>query len=251
MSDEPAGRARLWPDFSAAAQVHSMLAFGSIGLLVLTVLAFWPTYLSKPLGQADAFTHLHAIVGALWLMLLLAQSFLLRIGKRGLHKRLGRVSYAVAPLFVMSAVLLAHYRFSRMDAPTFHREAHTLYLPLSAALLFAAAYGLALAYRKRMQLHSRFMACTGILLIDPVLGRALAFHVLELPQFWHYQVITFGIECVLVLALLRSLSATSPDRHVFAGFAAAFVTVQLAWFALPETPAWLAFAQWFRHWPIT
>jgi hypothetical protein len=152
---------------------------------------------------------------------------------------------------VLSSLLLAHHRFSRMDAATFEREAYTLYLPLSAALLFACAYALAVVHRRDVRLHARFMACTGLLLLDPVLGRVLAFHVVQLPELWHYQLVTFGAECAVVLARARTLPPRSRPRLAFAVFAGGYVSVLACWFFVPHLPAWKSFAQWFRGLPVT
>jgi hypothetical protein len=151
------------------------LFIGTLGLLCLAGFAFWPTYLSKPFGTVDGYTHFHTALGTSWLALLSIQSLLIVRHDRGRHRVLGRISYALAPLFVLSSVLLAHHRFSHMEPSTFEREAYTLYLPLSAAALFAVAYCLAIRYRALTPVHGRLMACTALLLVDPVLGRFLAF----------------------------------------------------------------------------
>ena len=222
----------------------------SLSLLPLAALAFWPTYLSKVPG-GDAYTHFHALAGSAWLAILIVQSALILKRRTDLHRFVGRASWIAAPLFVVSAVLLAHFRFSRMDDTTFAREAYTLYLPLSAALLFASAYVSALASHGNTRLHSRLMACTALVLVDPVLGRVLAFHVVELDEFWHYQLITFAVEGVVLLALAGTYAARAPGRVVFAGFAGFYGAVLALWFFAPFTPAWLAFARWFRQATLT
>jgi hypothetical protein len=227
------------------------LALGTFGLLCVAAFAFWPTYLSKPLGPVDGYTHLHAAVGLLWLVLLAAQALLILRNDRIAHRTLGRMSYALAPLFALSSVFLAHYRFSRMEPATFAREAYTLYLPLSAATLFALAYCLAIRYRPLPPVHARFMACTALLLVDPVVGRFLAFHVAELPQFWHYQIITFGAELGVLFLLWRTIPRGTPGRGVFLGFSAIYASGLLLWFAVPASNAWLSFARWFRELPLT
>jgi hypothetical protein len=176
---------------------------------------------------------------------------LIRTGRRGAHRALGKVSYLAAPLFLLSGLLLAHYRFSRMEEATFASEAYTLYLPLSVSLLFLVAYVLALVHRRKAALHGCFMLCTALLLVDPVVARALAFHVVQLPEFWHYQIITFAIELVILLALLRALPRRSAERRSFARFATMFGAVQLLWFVAPRSAAWLSFAEWFRRLPLT
>ena len=227
------------------------LLAGSVTLVALVLLAFWPGYLSKPPASIDAYTHFHAAVATLWLALLVLQPTLVVKGHLHLHRRFGRAVWALAPAFVLSAVLLAHFRFSRMDASTFVDEAYTLYLPLSAALLFAAAVTLAMLHRTTPSLHSRFMACTALLLVDPVLGRVLGIYLLVLPQFWHYQLITFSIELAVLLGLVRTIGPGTTARRTFSHFAVFYTSVLFCWFFVPHTPPWLALATWFRQQPIT
>lgn len=227
------------------------LLSGSLALLLLALAAFWPAYLSRPAAGIDGYTHLHAAAGGLWMALLVLQPVAMARRQVALHRAVGRAAWVLGPLFVASSVLLAHHRFSRMPAATFAAEAYTLYLPLSAALLFATAWTAALAWRRDARLHSRFMVCTALLLVDPVLGRTLAFHAFELPEFWHYQLITFTLELALLAVLLRTLPSGSPQRALFGRFAALYAAVLLAWFALPRTAGWVAFAAWFRGLPLT
>jgi predicted ferric reductase len=65
--------------------VASIVALGSLALpalalLALAVLAFWPTYLAKTFAPVDAYTNVHAALGTAWLLLLVAQAFLVRNG---------------------------------------------------------------------------------------------------------------------------------------------------------------------------
>ena len=220
-------------------------------MIALAVLAFWRTYLSVPPGNSGAHVHFHAIAGALWLLILVAQPILFRKRRLELHRLVGRSSWVIAPLFFMSAILLAHFRFSRMDPAIFVQEAYTLYLPLSAALLFAGAYACALSWRRNVRLHSRLMACTGLIVIDPVLARVLGFYVVDFPEFWHYQIITFAIEIALLLLMTLTLPQGSAERRVFSGFAGVFALVLGLWFLVPRTAAWTTLAEWFRGLPLT
>lgn len=224
--------------------------FGTAALLALAVIAFWPMYLSRPFRDVDAYTHVHAALGVTWMVLVITQAWLIRAEHRGRHRLFGRVSLVLAPGFVVSGILLAHSRFSAMDAGTFAREADALYLPISAAALFAVAFGLAMRYRRATPLHARFIACTVLPLTDPVLGRVVGFYVVELPEFWHYQVLTFGLE-LLVLAYLCRTARSARDPRAFWGFAGGYSIVLLLWFWFPRTAPWLQFATWFRGLPLT
>jgi hypothetical protein len=227
------------------------LAAASIAMIALATAAFWRTYVSLSPGSSSAYVHFHAIVGVFWLLILVVQPILFLRRSLELHRLVGRISWVIAPLFFISAVLLAHFRFSRMDRATFVEEAYTLYLPLSASLLFAGAYVCALCWRRNARLHARLMACTGLVVIDPVLGRVLGFYVVDLAEFRHYQIITFGIEFALLLLMTLTLPPSGADRRVFGGFAGVFALVQGLWFLVPRTAAWTSLAEWFRGLPLT
>jgi hypothetical protein len=138
-----------------------------------------------------------------------------------------------------------------MDECTFATEAFTLYLPLTAFVLFVGAYGLGIILRRARQIHARFMACTALLLVDPVLGRTMAFYLPELPALWCYQVITFGIACTAAGFMLRTLPRGATSRRAYARFVGAFVVVLGLWFVLPYTSPWMAIATAFRALPLT
>jgi hypothetical protein len=59
------------------------------GLLLLALIAFWPTYVSRPF-TADTHTHLHALTATLWMLMLVAQPLAIRTKRLTLHRRLGR-----------------------------------------------------------------------------------------------------------------------------------------------------------------
>jgi uncharacterized membrane protein YozB (DUF420 family) len=239
------------PPGTPSRRVPHPLALAALAMLLASLAAFWPPYLSRLSRPIDVYTHLHAAIGTAWVLLLVAQPLAVQRGALALHRRMGRISYALAPAFVVSGVLLAHHRFSRMNAQVFAQEAFTLYLPLLVAGLFALAYGLGLLQRKRRAVHSRLMACTLILLIDPVLGRLMYFNLPPFPGLLWYQAITFSVTGALVLALLRSLPARAPGYWSVATFAGVVVTGFALWFVVPPTAPWLQFAAWFRGLPLT
>jgi hypothetical protein len=139
-----------------------------IGLLLVAVVAFWPSYLST-LSTASGYTHLHAVTAATWMLMLVVQPLAIRNRQLGWHRALGRASYAVAPLVVISMVLLAHSKMPNAPAS----ELPGFYVPLSLAGLFALSYVLAIINRRTIALHARFMVCTALTLIDPVGVRLL------------------------------------------------------------------------------
>jgi CDP-diglyceride synthetase len=58
-------------------------------LLLLAILAFWPVYIVKLPFEAELFVNLHTAGVVLWMLLLIAQPWLIGRGRRSLHKKIG------------------------------------------------------------------------------------------------------------------------------------------------------------------
>lgn len=217
----------------------------------LVALAFWPLYLSRPFASVDGYTHLHAAVGALWLVLLIAQPAAIHARRVALHRLLGRISYVFAACFAVASVLLSHHRLRSMSPEAFAAEGFAHYLPFYATLAFVLAYGLGLRFRRIPAAHGRFMLCTAIPLIDPALGRVLFFYFPPLPSPWLYQLATFSIATCVAAGLVFTYRGPTSARHALFGYLAVLVLLELGWFVVAPTPMWLEAVRWFRSLPLT
>lgn len=219
--------------------------------VALVALAFWPQYLSRPFASVDRYTHLHAIAGTLWLGLLIAQPALFHARRFAAHRMLGRISYGLAALFALSSILLSHHRVVSMDAPTFATDGFAHYLPFYATVAFVLAYGLGLWFRRWPAAHGRFMLCTAIPLVDPVLGRIMAFYLPAFPGPWLYQAVTFTVATAIAGVLVFSFRGPAPARRALVAYFAVLVVLEIGWFVVSPTPAWLAAVRWFRSLALT
>lgn len=213
------------------------------------LVAFWPSYLSR-VSALNAYTHFHALTAALWMLLLVAQPIAIRTRKLALHRALGNGSYALAPLIAAAMLLLAHDRIRGLDDGRFLEQSYTLYLQLSLAALWALCYGLAIAFRRTTALHSRFMVCTGLTLLDPVLIR---FVIWANPSVtWNFQWLTFGITDFVLLALIVVERRSPTGRGVFPAMLAVFAILQApALLGLWKSAPWQDFARWYAALPLT
>ena len=231
--------------------MHRSIALLTFLLLLLASVAFWPMYLSKNWSAIDRYTHAHALVGTLWLFVLIAQPLLILRGYRVAHRITGRISLGVAFSFVISGFLLTHFRVSRLPQAAFEREGIYIYLPLAVTLLFAAACILGFHWRRSTAVHSRFMATTALLLIDPVLARIMFIHLPPLPSVSLYQGITFTLMLVIMALLVWSLPTFAKGRNWYRAYCFCSIVVLSLYFIVPYTGPWRAFAQWFRDSPLT
>ena len=217
----------------------------------LVVLAFWPLYLSKSFSTVDRYSHLHAVVGSLWLLLLILQPLAIQKGWYRLHSRIGTVSYVVAPLFVIAGLLLSHQRLAAMTDEKFEIEGFGHYLPFYAVTVFAVAYILGLWYRRFDEVHGRFMLLTAIPLIDPVFGRVMAFYLPELPNPWLYQAITFSVATLLAGILVFSFRGKGGPKRALIGYFVFLVALEVGWFTVSLTSLWRSIMSLYRELPLT
>lgn len=220
-------------------------------LLGAAVAAFWPRYLSVAPRTIDAYTHVHAFSMLAWCLLLIVQPFLIRARMRRAHRALGAFSYVLAPMVVISSLLLAHQRFKAMTPIVFAAEVENLYLPVSAVVMFAFACGFGLFYRRVQLLHATFMAGTGLTLVDPILGRILGFYLPPLPDPVYYQAITFGSVDLILLGVILNGRTEAQTRWACKTMLSLFVPLHTLWFTLAPSAAWETFARWFRALPLT
>ena len=112
-------------------------------------------------------THFHATMVVMWLLLLIIQPFLIVQKKVALHRLLGKVSYFIVALMVLSFVLIINQEHSReKNIPVF--AANLFDFPV-----FVVFYSLAIYYRKKPAYHARFMVMSVIPFINPALARFL------------------------------------------------------------------------------
>jgi hypothetical protein len=217
----------------------------------LVVAAFWPLYLSKSFSTIDRYSHLHAIIGSLWVVLLIMQPLAIHKRWYRTHVSIGKASYVVAPLFVIASMLLSHQRLTAMDEDRFQAEAFTHYLPFYASTVFAAAYVLGLWFRRNEEVHARFMLLTVIPLVDPVIGRLTAFYLPPLPSIWLYQVLGFSLATGIAAFLVFSYRGSGSPKRALLGYFAFLVALEIGWFTVSLTSSWKSLLNIYRGLPLT
>jgi hypothetical protein len=233
--------------------------------LVCMVLAFWPTYFSRLFEQPNLRFHAHGIALTLWCVLLVVQPQLLRTGRRGVHRVLGKASYVLAPALVAITLSFIHYRVGggiAPGAPLALSDLYFLALTLNALAAFAVLYGLAIYYRRDAQVHGRYMLCTVFPLFTPVTDRLIA---ARAPQLLAYvphvggsplvQVAGFLLADLILIALSlwdwRAAPHTKRRTHVFPVALAVLLVYHASVLTLPFAPPWGAFCAWFLGLPLS
>jgi hypothetical protein len=216
----------------------SLAAFAFLGLAA--VAAFWPSYLTR-LTDVGAPVHAHAAAMTAWIVLLVAQAWLMRSGRRAAHRALGRVSYVLVPFAVLATLALARHMLRHAKTPLVDETLYFLYLQLSLIAVFALCWVQAIRHRRTPHLHAAWMIGTGLALVDPI-GARILFHAFG-AQPPLMQLVTFALVDALLVALLLRERRRAPPVRAYPALLAIFVATQLPTFFVHKTAAWRAFAE--------
>lgn len=141
---------------------------------VCVVTGFWFTYFVKILDMESYRMHLHGVTLLLWCAMLIVQPYLIRTRRYALHKRVGKLSYVLVPLIVLTTLDLFHFRLR--DAAMGPVDLAFVALVVNALIAFLILYGLAIYHRKTPAIHARYMICTVFPMFTPVTDRIINIH---------------------------------------------------------------------------
>jgi hypothetical protein len=174
---------------------YRYLGFFMLLLVPLTIAAFFKSYIEPfPVFEkrVNYLTHIHAGIATVWILILIAQPFLIYNKKYSIHKTIGQLSYVVFPLLMLSFIpeIIRQIKSANPE---------NIFFPVGDGVLLIAFYSLAVYYRKHTKEHMRFMIATSIVFLGPTVGRIgpLLFNWTELT--------TMHVQYTIIYSILISL----------------------------------------------
>ena len=130
-------------------------------IALMAVIGFWPTYL-QPLfagvSEARQVIHFHATVYFGWLALFMVQAWFAASGRLALHMKVGRVGMIYGCAMILVGLLVTFSQFAdRVANGDFAQAQSRLLYPFTDMLIFPAFFGAAIAYRRKPEIHKRWM----------------------------------------------------------------------------------------------
>lgn len=216
-----------------------------IGLWGLISWGFYKTYLVffPAFNDFKWEQHLHGMAMMSWVFLLIIQPFLIQKGKIEWHKKIGKLSYIIAPLVVLSMIDITAFSYHKVvQAAPPPVAIGSLALNIPNFFSFTALYILAIWFKKMPAFHMRYMIATSLLLIGPGLGRGLIIY-FQVPfeqsvsiTYW----VTTAIAALLLIADLVKRKPYLPYTIVLA----IMLVNQICWEARASS-YWQAFGGWW------
>lgn len=225
------------------ARLHDRRLFLLAAILtpIIVFAGFARTYYLKPFFEvpdiAGRIVHLHGIVMTAWVLLFITQISLVATRRTKIHQRLGVLGAVLAVLVLIVGVLTALYAAARGATPG-PPPLSFLIIPLGDMLIFGVLIGLALYYRRRLDVHKRLMLLAGINLLTPAIARIpLDFIINGGPLAF------FGLTDVCLLAFVAYDTIRNRRLHpVFLWGSIFIIAMQPLRLLLAGTDAWLAVA---------
>lgn len=146
---------------------YKYLPYFLILLVPITIAAFYKTYIVQFPNfspRNGIFIHIHATIAILWIAMLITQPFLIVNKNYKLHRIIGRLSYIVFPLLILSFI-------PQIVRIILHDDPRGIFFPIADCVLMVAFYLLAIYHRKNSNVHMRYMIAVALVLLFPTLGR--------------------------------------------------------------------------------
>ncbi len=204
----------------ASSQIDTVLlpytAWMLLLLVPITFFGFYPSYYST--FKAPPIIHIHGILMALWLAMVLIQPWLVKTDKIDWHRLTGKLSYLLMPCILIVGYLVLRYGFLRVlggdtvAPPEYYPEGAT---PITKAADFVVIgsvylswlflyYLLGIIFRKKTYAHATFMLAAALTVLGPGGDRLLGSICDALG--WEYNALagnfTFGVVFLLFGSLV-------------------------------------------------
>jgi len=116
--------------------------------------------------------HFHVVVMTIWCLMLIAQPVLIAKKQNKIHRWVGRGSWVLVPVILVSIWLVIRHSFFRMEEHLTHEEnLAQVFFPFSQMILFGVFYLLAILNTDKPQVHMRYIIVSSISLLGPTIGR--------------------------------------------------------------------------------
>ena len=183
-------------------KTYKYLGYFMLLLIPLIYAGFYKSYFqafphAKNIHLAE---NLHAFIASVWVLLLIVQPFLIAKKKKALHRKVGKLSYVVFPLLILSFVpqIIKIIRYE---------DIHILFFPIADGILLITFYSLAIYYRKKTAKHMRYMIASALVLLGPTWGR-MGGSLFALPDL-----LTQNIQYVIIYSILITLIFYDKKNH--------------------------------------
>ena len=210
-------------------------------MLVAVFVGFARTYYLAGVFQAPLpnwIIHLHGAAFSCWVLLLVAQTSLVSLGRVDVHRRLGIAGFVLASLMVILGVMAATDVLVREGGPPGTDAKFFYIVPLSGMMIFAPLIFFAFRARTNPPAHKRLILVATMALVVAAIGRFSIVQSLSAAFRFSY--------IFLILLVAYDLWSTRKIHPATLWAGAFLIFVEQSSQPVGHTAAWHAFAGWVQ-----
>ena len=159
------------------------IAYWYLLLIPLIGWGFYQTYFVSLFAPRDSIIHLHFVLMMIWAAMLITQPLLMRYKKVTTHRTIGKISYVVMPVLLITGFLLIRFVYYReLNRPgdsgsssTLQAAADSVRIIMFYLFWLGFFYFNAVLNRRTTSVHARYMVAASLTMIGPTLERILFF----------------------------------------------------------------------------
>lgn len=236
--------------------IYHNLGYWFLLFIVLVITGFYQSYFKDFFEPKTRLVHAHFALMSIWILMLIAQPFLIKYKKLKWHRANGKLSYVVVPLVMLSSYLMMRTNYlayadrlseevsrgtKSLKQAAIYQEAGSIFaLPFFYFLVMGILYSLAIINKKRSNIHARYMMATSLTLLGPTVDRTIAFN-FDISHFFGVIPIEsfafFLADLILIILLFRDWKHGRTVKPLLISLIL-FVTGQILYFTATNTSAW-------------
>ena len=240
------------------------IAYWYLLLIPLIAWGFYQTYFSVLLAPRPSIIHVHFALMTIWAAILVAQPMLIRYKKNSIHRTIGKISYVVMPLLLVTGFLLIRFVYYRslddtgVPQGTQYPDPTNLQLQNAAdsiRIIFLYLFWLGFFYyravvnRRVTAIHARYMVAASLTMIGPTLERILFFS-FGIEYFFGViplETISFLIQDIILAGLLIYDYRNNKPTKTLSFCLVIYMVGQFLYFFVKGKPFWEAFVSFIMH----
>jgi hypothetical protein len=148
--------------------LFTIIAIVTLSGFLKSYLFFFPNF-----GKFRYLIHLHFAAFTCWLLLIVIQPILIRQKKLKLHRTLGKCSYFLAPLLVITIMFLVLQKVHREISVSQNEAIIDMLVGSLDILSFTIYYIIAMVNRRNVRWHVAFIIAASLIVLNPGMARLL------------------------------------------------------------------------------
>jgi hypothetical protein len=195
---------------------YTKISYLMLAWLLISFISFAPAYFMRLNGGLPGQVHIHFVLMFIWMLTLITQPLLIRRKNYRLHRIVGRLSFMLFPLLILSGYVMVQYAYHRdlshiaasnplwTHEQVLHQAGINMGLPLYYLFGLLIFYSLGILWRKTANIHAKFMIATSMMVTGPIIDRFLYYTItwMGFKVTFPLEYVAFVIIDVVLLALL-------------------------------------------------